>query len=81
MCNTIINEDIIKGNPVKIEGILKMEIANEILKMGNNYEDVCANMRMTADVFEILEEHINEECVILKYNPMGAWYYVESEDE
>lgn len=76
----IINEELIQGNPIKIEGALKMEIANEILKMGNNYEDVCANMRMTADVFELLEEHINEEEVILKYNPMGAWYYVESED-
>lgn len=77
----IINEEIIKGNPVKIEGALKMEIANEILKMGaNNYEDVCANMRMTADVFELLEEHINEECVTLKYNPMGSWYYVEKEE-
>lgn len=76
----IINEEIIQGNPIKIEGALKMEIANEILKMGNNYEDVCANMRMTADVFELLEEHINDECVTLKYNPMGAWYYVEKEE-
>ena len=76
----IINEELIKGNPVRIESVLKMEIANEILKMGNNYEDVCANMRMTADVFELLEEHINEEEVTLKYNQMGEWYYVEKEE-
>lgn len=76
----IINEELIQGNPIKIEGALKMEIASEILKMGNNYEDVCANMRMTADVFELLEEHINEEEVTLRYNPMGAWYYVEKEE-
>ena len=78
----IINEDIMKGNPLQIERYLQREIANQILHMSvNDYEDVCVNMRMIADIFEILEEHINEECVTLKYNPMGAWYYVESEDE
>lgn len=77
----IINEELIQGKPTQIIRHLQMEIANEILKMGaNNYEDVCANMRMTADVFELLEEHINDECVTLKYNPMGAWYYVEKEE-
>jgi len=78
----IINEDIIEGNPSELIMSLQTQIANQILRMStNDYEDVCANMRMIADVFEILEEHINDECVTLKYNPMGAWYYVESEEE
>ena len=78
----IINEDIIKGNPSELMMSLQTQIANQILHMStNDYEDVCANMRMTSEIFEILEEHINDEIVTLKYNPMGAWYYVESEEE
>lgn len=71
----IINEELIQGNPLAIEGILKGEIANQILKMGaSDYENVCNNMRMTADIFELLEENINKENITLRYNPMGAWY-------
>jgi hypothetical protein len=77
----IINEDIIEGNPSELMMSLQTQIANQILHMStNDYEDVCANMRMTSEIFEILEEHINNEIVTLKYNPMGAWYYVESEE-
>lgn len=76
----IINEDIMQGKPTQIIGHLQMEIVNEILKMGNNYEDVCANMRMISDVFELLEEHINDEYVTLRYNPMGAWFLEEKEE-
>lgn len=75
---TIVNDEIMQGNPLSIECILKCELANELLKMGaNNYGNVCHNMRLYADVFEILEEHINDDFITLKYNPMGAWYIVE----
>ena len=78
MNNIIINEEIMQGNPLAIEKALKTEIANQILKMGgNDYENVCENMRMTADVFEILEENINKKTVTLKYNFMGSWYLDE----
>ena len=81
MKNALINDEIIKGNPSQIESTLKVEIANQILKMGNDYENVCQNMRLTADLFEILEEHINDEIITLKYNPMGSWYLVENEED
>ena len=75
MTNLIINDEIIQGQPLAIENQLKIEIANQILKMsGNDYEDVTNNMRMVADIFEILEEHINDDFITLKYNPMGSWY-------
>lgn len=71
----IINEELIQGNPLAIESALKSEIANQILKMGaSDYENVCNNMRMIADIFELLEENINKENITLRYNPMGAWY-------
>lgn len=77
----IINEDIIKGKPLEIERHLQLEIVNQILKLsGATYEDTCSNMRLTADIFEILEDHINDEIITLKYNPMGAWYLDESEE-
>ena len=77
----IINEDIIQGNPSELVMSLQTQIANQILQMSvNDYEDVCQNMRMTSDIFEILEEHINDEFITLKYNPMGAWYLVEKEE-
>lgn len=75
MTNLIINDEIIQGQPLAIENQLKIEIANQILKMsGNDYEDVTNNMRIIADIFEILEEHINDNFITLKYNPMGSWY-------
>lgn len=76
----IINEEIIQGKPLEIERQLQLEIANQILKMGgNDYENTCQNMRMVADIIEILEEHINEDFITLRYNPMGAWYLEEEE--
>lgn len=81
MNNIIINEELIQGNPLAIESTLKVEIANQILKMGaNDYENICENMRMTADIFELLEENINKQVITLKYNPMGAWY-LDNEEE
>lgn len=75
MTNLIINDEIIQGQPLAIEKHIKMELANQILQMsGNDYENVTNNMRMVADIFEILEEHINDNFITLKYNPMGSWY-------
>lgn len=76
---TIVNDEIMQGNPLSIECILKCELANQLLKMGaSDYENVCHNMRLYADVFEILEEHINDDYICLEYNPMGSWYEVEN---
>lgn len=75
MNNTIINEELIQGKPLDIERHLQVELANQILSInGNNYENIVTNMKMMADVIEILEEHINEETITLRYNPMGEWY-------
>lgn len=81
MNNLIIEEEYIKGQPLQIESYLKIEMANQILKMGaNDYENVVDNMRMTADLFEIIEENINKDIIILKYNPMGSWFLSEEEE-
>lgn len=81
MNNIIITEDIMQGKPLTIERELQREMAEQILTMsGNNYENVCNNMRVFADVIELLEEHINEDFITLRYNPMGSWY-IESESE
>ena len=75
---TIINEDIARGEPLKLESELKREIIARIKELGaNNYEDVAENMRQTADILEEIENHINDEFIAFKYNPMGAWYRVE----
>ena len=72
---TIINEEIICGSPIYIEMQLKREIIKQIQDLGAfNYEDIAVNMRQTADIFEILEDNINKEFILLKYNPMGVWY-------
>lgn len=73
----IIDEEILQGKPLLIEKELKMEIVNQILNMGADYENICENMRITADMFELLEEHINDDFITLKYNPMGSWYIEE----
>ena len=77
----IINDEIMQGNPSMIESMLKVGLANDLLKMaGNDYENICDNLRKMADVFELLEEHINDEYITLKYNPMGSWYIKEDEE-
>ena len=74
----IINEEIIQGKPLEIERQLQLEITNQILKLnGADYENTCQNMRTVADIIEILEEHINDDFITLRYNPMGAWYLEE----
>lgn len=78
----LISDEIMTGKPLNIERELQREIANQILTMnGNNYEDVATNMRQLADVIEILEEHINDDFITLRYNPMGAWYISEEDED
>ena len=82
MTNILINDEIIQGKPIEIERQLQIEIANQVLTLnGNNYENICDNMRMFADIVEMLEEHINEEFITLKYNPMGSWFIDEELEE
>lgn len=79
---TYISEELIKGKPSEILEIVKKEMTTQIVYMSSDdYEDTCCNMRLMADLFEILFEHIEDEYVELKYNPMGSWYFVEDERE
>ena len=75
---TYISEELIKGNPSEILERVTKEMATQIIYMNSDdYENTCCNMRLMADLFEILFEHINDHYVELKYNPMGSWYLVE----
>lgn len=75
---THISEELIKGNPSEILERITKEMATQIIYMSSDdYEDICCNMRLMADLFEILFEHINDYYVELRYNPMGNWYLVE----
>lgn len=80
MENLLIDDEIMQGKPYIIQDYLKRELANQILQMDyKTLEDTCYNMRLFADVFELLGEHINDNFITLKYNPMGSWY-IESEE-
>lgn len=75
--NLIVTDEVLSGNPSMLEMYLQKELANMILNMDyKTVEETCFKMRLLADVFEILEEHINEEHITFKYNPMGYWYLV-----
>lgn len=80
MNGLLINEEIMQGKPYQLQDYLKREIANQILSMDyKTIENTCNNMRMLADVFELLEKHINDNYITLKYTPMGSWY-IENEE-
>ena len=75
---TYISEELIKGNPSEILERITKDMAAQIIYMSiYDYADICCNMRLMADLFEILFEHINDDYVELKYNRMGSWYLVE----
>ena len=77
-----ISSEIIAGQPYFVEDEIKRDIIGQLQRLkGNNYEDICFNMRLMADVIEILENYINDEFIVLKYNPMGAWYKEEDLEE
>ena len=76
----LISDELMTGRPYNIERELQRELANQILTLnGNNYENVTNNMRQLADVIEMLEEHINDDFITLRYNQMGAWYISEED--
>lgn len=82
MNNLIITDEIMQGRPYQIQYYLQKELATQILSMDyKTIEDVCNNMRIFADVFELLEEHINDDYITLKYNPMGCWYTQKEENK
>lgn len=77
-----ISSEIIAGQPLTIENEIIRDIIGQLQVLkGDNYEDICFNMRLTADVIEILEEYINDEFIVLTYNPMGAWYKEDDLEE
>ena len=76
--NLIIEEEILQGQPLRLETELKLELIQQLQQMnGNNYENICDNLRQLADVFEEIEEHINDDLITFKWNAMGTWYRVE----
>lgn len=78
MTNVIIEEELLQGEPLRLERALIMETVNALQQInGSNYENTCHNLRLIADVIEEIEEHINDKIITFKWNPMGAWYRVE----
>lgn len=78
----VINDEIMEGDPLRLETELKLELIKQLQEMnGSNFEDTCENMRRLADVFEEIEEHINDEKITFKYNQFGTWYRVEESEE
>ena len=54
---TYISEELIKGNPSEILERVTKEMATQIIYMSSDdYENTCCNMRLMADLFEILFE-------------------------
>lgn len=80
--NIIIDEELLQGEPLRLERALIMETVNALQQInGSNYENTCYNLRLIADVIEEIEEHINDDLITFRYNPMGAWYRVEEGEE
>lgn len=81
MTNVIIEEELLQGEPLRLERALIMETVNALQQInGSNYENTCHNLRLIADVIEEIEDHINDKIITFKYNPMGSWYRVENEE-
>ena len=79
---TFISDEIIHGTPLYIEMELKREIIKQIQDLKyDNYENITNNMILMANIFKILEENINNDFIVLKYNPMGSWYKEDEEIE
>lgn len=80
-----ISEDAIAGQPFMLIDFMQKEIINQLNKekLGGYkaYENMCDNMRLTADIIEILANYINDNFILLKYNPMGCWYKEENDAE
>ncbi len=72
MQKTIINEDVIKGNPSRILSCLEVDLANNLLKGVN--DDVILTMKQLIDVFETLYDRINDDYISFKWNNIGNWY-------
>ena len=80
--NIIINEELLQGQPLQLERALIMETINALQQInGSNYENTCYNLRLIADVIEEIEDHINDETITFRYNPMGSWYRVDEVEE
>ena len=80
--NIIIEEELLQGKPLQLERALIMETVNALQQInGSNYEDTCENLRLIADVIEEIEEHINDDLITFEWDPMGAWYRVENEED
>lgn len=82
MNNVYIDNEKMQGQPLVLEKEIIMDLANQLLRFNaNESENTIANMRNYADALEILEEHINDNFIILNFNNMGTWEKVEESGE
>lgn len=78
----IIDEDVIAGTPAQLESEIKEGIIYQIEMLDkDNYQDIRFNLRNFIDVIEEIEYHYDEEFILFRYNPMGAWYKVEDKED
>ena len=79
-----ISEEIIAGQPFFIIEDMQKELVRQFNKDKmsgyKDYENMCNNMRLIADIIEICGNYINDDFIVLKYNPMGSWYKENNKD-
>ena len=79
--NLEIKDESIKGIVKDVKEYFLYEIASQCMTIEAEYENIISNFRMVADLLENLEEIENDkEVIIVKYNPMGAFYYIKEEE-
>ena len=72
----IVSDEEIKGHKEDIRQYIIGEIINQ-LRSETDTENLVDNLRNTADILELIEENEEGDIILLKYNPMGAWYEAE----
>lgn len=76
----IANDEEIKGHKEDIQQYIKKEMIKQ-LQEETDTENLADNLKMAADVLELIEDNEESDIITLKYNNFGGWYKAEEIQE
>ena len=72
-----VSDEEIKGTKADIIDYVKKEMIKQ-LQEETDTGNLADNLKLAGEILELIEENQDTDIITLKYNPMGAWFKVET---
>lgn len=73
-----VDEEKMCGTPTQLKNYIKKEVKYQMTHLEDiGIEMVSFNLKMSAEILDIINENSDKKLLTLLYNPMGSWFLKE----